>query len=422
MQKKRGTLASKGQIVPDRSLLKTPEQIEMIKKSAELNTAVLDHVAAHIHAGMSTAEIDKLVYDFTTEHGGIPAPLNYEGFPKSVCTSINNVICHGIPSENEILIDGDKISTVIQTVSIGEQEELKDFIQKNDKLVNWEQFQNNHGTIVLHDHRMSDYIAGEVQDYIGTEMEFYDLVPVGTEMSSLVPEKLVNCGYLDITEDDFPEMKLCWDGKNINILLVTETTYDWLVEKLTPQIFEIQFNVDKNQESVIRERLNQMIRNYNMEFQSKYGHADKLNLFYLDSKSERLLKEQNYIQTSRWLLMSISGILIFIGIMNFANTRISDIMLRQWECKILERVGMTKKQEYRMFVTEGLFYWLLLCGLLMSFGNLGIGIMQWYMKMQISYFAFRYPVKEMIALMVFLLLFSIIFPGIIYKKLKKKRK
>ena len=64
------TLASKGQIVPDRSLLKTPEQIEMIKKSAELNTAVLDHVAAHIHAGMSTAEIDKLVYDFTTEHGG----------------------------------------------------------------------------------------------------------------------------------------------------------------------------------------------------------------------------------------------------------------------------------------------------------------------------------------------------------------
>lgn len=368
-----------------------------------------------------------------------PDTKNMKFFPKSLMNDIETTIGNELHSvenikgfypivgkngkENiKILIDGDKISTVIQTVSIGEQEELKDFIQKNDKLVNWEQFQNNHGTIVLHDHRMSDYIAGEVQDYIGTEMEFYDLVPVGTEMSSLVPEKLVNCGYLDITEDDFPEMKLCWDGKNINILLVTETTYDWLVEKLTPQIFEIQFNVDKNQESVIRERLNQMIRNYNMEFQSKYGHADKLNLFYLDSKSERLLKEQNYIQTSRWLLMSISEILIFIGIMNFANTRISDIMLRQWECKILERVGMTKKQEYRMFVTEGLFYWLLLCGLLMSFGNLGIGIMQWYMKMQISYFAFRYPVKEMIALMVFLLLCSIIFPGIIYKKLKKKRK
>ena len=96
-------LAARGQIVPKRSLLKTPRQIEAIKKSAALNTAVLDHVASHIHEGMCTEEIDRLVYDFTTEHGGIPAPLNYDGFPKSVCTSLNNVICHGIPSEYEIL-------------------------------------------------------------------------------------------------------------------------------------------------------------------------------------------------------------------------------------------------------------------------------------------------------------------------------
>lgn len=112
-------LASKGQIVPDRSLLKTPEQIAEIRKSADLNTAVLDHVAAHIKAGMSTAEIDKLVYDFTTEHGGIPAPLNYEGFPKSVCTSINNVICHGIPSEDEILQNGDIINVDVSTILNG---------------------------------------------------------------------------------------------------------------------------------------------------------------------------------------------------------------------------------------------------------------------------------------------------------------
>lgn len=112
-------LASKGQIVPVRSLLKTPEQIAEIRKSADLNTAVLDHVAAHIKAGMSTAEIDKLVYDFTTEHGGIPAPLNYEGFPKSVCTSINNVICHGIPSEDEILQDGDIINVDVSTILNG---------------------------------------------------------------------------------------------------------------------------------------------------------------------------------------------------------------------------------------------------------------------------------------------------------------
>lgn len=113
------TLEAKGHIVPDRSLLKTPQQIEAIKKSAALNTAVLDHVATHIKAGMSTAEIDKLVYDFTKEHGGIPAPLGYEGFPKSVCTSINNQVCHGIPSEDIILEEGDIINVDVSTILNG---------------------------------------------------------------------------------------------------------------------------------------------------------------------------------------------------------------------------------------------------------------------------------------------------------------
>ena len=113
------TLQAKGHIVPDRDILKTKEQIEMIRKSADLNTAVLDHVAAHIKAGMSTAEIDKLVYDFTTAHGGTPAPLGYEGFPKSVCTSINDVVCHGIPSEEVILQEGDIINVDVSTIYNG---------------------------------------------------------------------------------------------------------------------------------------------------------------------------------------------------------------------------------------------------------------------------------------------------------------
>ena len=113
------TLQARGHIVPDRSILKTPEQIEGIRKSANLNTAVLDHVEAHIKAGMSTADIDKLVYDYTTQHGGIPAPLNYQGFPKSVCTSINNVVCHGIPDENEILEEGDIINVDVSTILNG---------------------------------------------------------------------------------------------------------------------------------------------------------------------------------------------------------------------------------------------------------------------------------------------------------------
>ena len=108
-----------GCLVPSRSLIKTPEQIEGIRRSGAVNTGVLDLVAKEIKAGMSTAEIDRLVYDYTVAHGAVPAPLNYEGFPKSVCTSINEVVCHGIPSEDEILQEGDIINVDVSTILEG---------------------------------------------------------------------------------------------------------------------------------------------------------------------------------------------------------------------------------------------------------------------------------------------------------------
>lgn len=109
----------KGKIVPTRDLIKTHEQIEGIRQAGVLNTAVLDLVAEKIHEGMSTLEIDQLVYDFTTKHGGVPAPLHYEGFPNSCCTSINDVVCHGIPSADDILIEGDIVNVDCTTILNG---------------------------------------------------------------------------------------------------------------------------------------------------------------------------------------------------------------------------------------------------------------------------------------------------------------
>lgn len=105
--------------VPPREIIKTPADIEGMKKSAVINMAVLDYVGNHICEGMTTAEIDRMVYEKTTEMGGIPAPLNYEGFPKSVCTSINEQVCHGIPSEHIQLLDGDIINVDASTVYQG---------------------------------------------------------------------------------------------------------------------------------------------------------------------------------------------------------------------------------------------------------------------------------------------------------------
>lgn len=111
--------ARQGHIVPPRFILKNREQIEGIRESGKINTAVLDYVAEHIREGMTTEEIDRLVHDKTAELGGIPAPLGYEGFPKSVCTSINEQVCHGIPFEDIVLKDGDIINVDVSTIYHG---------------------------------------------------------------------------------------------------------------------------------------------------------------------------------------------------------------------------------------------------------------------------------------------------------------
>ena len=116
-------------------LIKTAEQIEGIRRSSVVNTGVLDLVAREIKAGMSTAEIDKLVYDYTVSHGAIPAPLNYEGFPKSVCTSVNEVVCHGIPSEEEILEEGDIINVDVSTILDGYYSDASRTTPEKEKLV-----------------------------------------------------------------------------------------------------------------------------------------------------------------------------------------------------------------------------------------------------------------------------------------------
>lgn len=112
-------LKAQGCEVPDREMIKTPAQIEGIRKACAINTAVLDRVAEHIKAGMSTEEIDRIVYDYTISQGATPAPLGFCGFPKSVCTSVNDQVCHGIPSERDILRSGDIVNVDVSTIYEG---------------------------------------------------------------------------------------------------------------------------------------------------------------------------------------------------------------------------------------------------------------------------------------------------------------
>lgn len=223
----------KGAKVPDHSLIKTPDQIAGIKESAKINIAVLDYVAEHIKIGTTTEEIDRWVYERTTAMGGIPAPLNYQNYPKSVCTSVNDQVCHGIPSEDVVLKDGDIVNVDCSTILNGyfsdssrmfmlgnvseEKQRLvrvtKECMEKGLEATKPWGFLGDMGQAV-HDHAFANgyTVVREIGGH-GVGLEFHEDPWVGynskrgTEML-LVPgmmftiEPMVNMGKADIFIDD----------------------------------------------------------------------------------------------------------------------------------------------------------------------------------------------------------------------------
>lgn len=224
--------AARGHIVPTQDIIKNAEQIAGIKESCKVNIAVLDYIQEHIHAGMNTAELDKLVYDITTDMGGIPAPLHYQGYPYSVCTSVNEQVCHGFPSEKVVLQEGDIINVDVSTIlngyfsdssrmfCIGEvSEEKKRLVQVTRECVElglkevkpWG-FLGDMGQAV-HDHAFANgyTVVREIGGH-GVGLEFHETPWVGYnsrrgEEMLLAPgmiftiEPMVNMGKADICVD-----------------------------------------------------------------------------------------------------------------------------------------------------------------------------------------------------------------------------
>jgi len=105
-------------ITPEGIELHGPEDFEGMRKSGHLAAETLDMITAHVVPGVTTEELDRLCHDFITDHGATPAPLNYKGFPKSICTSINHVVCHGIPGE-KALQEGDILNIDVTCILDG---------------------------------------------------------------------------------------------------------------------------------------------------------------------------------------------------------------------------------------------------------------------------------------------------------------
>ena len=100
-------------------ILKTPEEIEQMRVAGQMAGEVLSMTRDHVQPGVTTNELDEICHRYITEkQQAIPAPLNYKGFPKSICTSVNNVVCHGIPGQ-KVLKKGDIVNIDITVIKDG---------------------------------------------------------------------------------------------------------------------------------------------------------------------------------------------------------------------------------------------------------------------------------------------------------------
>ncbi len=126
--------------------IKNSIEIEKMRKAGKLAAQLLDHLEPYVKEGTSTIYLNDLAAVYTRMNGALSAPLNYRGFPKSICTSINNVVCHGIPSEKDILRNGNIVNidvTVIldgyhgdssRTYCVGEVDsKIRDFVERTEK-------------------------------------------------------------------------------------------------------------------------------------------------------------------------------------------------------------------------------------------------------------------------------------------------
>ena len=182
-------LRARRRTVPEDRLIKRPTMIEGIRKAGIVNTGVLDEVAKHIKAGMTTQQIDDIVVEYTHAHGGICAPYGFEGYPKSVCTSINEEVCHGIPSKLRKIHDGDIINVDATTIVDGYyadasgitsdmrkviiEVKTREMVMTPDgQMADANDQSRTYGSVMIEGHKMTDLILDSISGYLPLYINF----------------------------------------------------------------------------------------------------------------------------------------------------------------------------------------------------------------------------------------------------------
>ncbi len=272
--------------------------------------------------------------------------------------------------------------------------ELERYVADNNLTVDMNRFASGEGCILLHHNEMSQELELRAEKTLGEPITFYSLDAYGAQESNAAnygKGSLACAGYMDMTEK-----------------------YLKAFEKLgfTEKTFDISFDIeDGEDDAVINQKLAQLVQKENQ----KIGIMDT---FYLEANYTLLESEQNRIDTANIILGGLSLVILVIGIMNYGNMLSAALSVRRKEIAVMQSLGLTKSQLWKMIFYEGIGYWGILILAILPAGSTVIWFLGETIKNRLLYFKFIYPWKSLFTLSVIMLIICCLFPCTVYLKNK----
>lgn len=328
----------------------------------------------------------------------------------------------------------------VQIVSENEIKALETYVEENKLKVDMDSLKNGTGVMIIHDHKLSQKQEKQAEKAVG---ETVCLSPLKNKEACIrwnfmtdkerdkEDEKIkaetpsteyMLSGYLDNQADGFPEIHQTWHGAEGDIYyLVSEKGFNRLSTKR--KTFCMELNVEKKKEKKIMHEIQKILSAENQRRKSNTQTSPdgegEAGIFYI-AKSDLMQKNADYIHGNRIMFGSISVILLCVGLVNYFNIMFTGIVGRKKELEIMRKIGMTRRQERKLLLLEGSYYVLLVAGLVASVGSIILKGINVYMRKQLSYFTFHYPVGAIAGSIVIMEIVCVIICNLlILKKMKK---
>ena len=305
---------------------------------------------------------------------------------------------------------------VVQAVDDEYLQKLEQLAAKKQLDIDVNAVRKGKGALVLHFNLLSQIEKEKSHAYIGDPFLVQDMYGSGKE-------EIIFSGYLNYKEQGLPKLETTWNGSGIVYLLVSEQTAAKL--PVSMQTFVLSMDAAKGYEPKIKQELNRLLEQYNKQFATGDVNSSYVvdnRSITLAAKSDDLAAAKEYITSSRIIMTALCTILLLIGVINYAHVMMTGYATQQKELRVMESLGMTRKQIHAMIRWEGIFYAQIITGITLTAGS---GL--WYLagiliKQKLSYFQFSYPYRELILVIVLLSGICVCIPHIIYHHLPARKR